>query len=199
MVPVPESSSTDNDARPADTESECVLPRTFSRQRPLKILVDTNVWFDYFLARSDCHKAAAQFLACGMEREDVALFIASLSLKDLACQLSNQMKLDARRAGREVDASVASAAREVSWACVRNVLEKALVAPVGHTEVLNAFAYRRIHNDLEDDLILGALDAIEGDYLMTHDAALARHTGDLCITAEEGLQLLQQLDKQNAS
>ena len=129
-----------------------------------------------------------------MERENVALFIASLSLKDLAYQLSNKMKLDARRAGCEVDASVASAAREVSWACVRNVLEKARVAPVGHTEVLNAFTYRRIHNDFEDDLILGALDAIEGDYLMTHDAALTRHTGDICITAEEGLQLLQQLD-----
>lgn len=56
--------------------------------------------------------------------------------------------------------------------------------------MLNAFVFKRFHDDFEDDLILGTLDAIDGDYLMTHDAALARHTGDLCITAEEGLALL---------
>lgn len=164
--------------------------RRFDAQRPLKILVDTNIWLDYFLARSDQHRVVSAFLAHAVEREDVMLYVTSLSLKDIAYQLASQMKLDARRAGREVDAHAAAAAREVSWGCVRNVLKKAIVAPVGNTEMLNAFVFKRFHDDLEDDLVLGALDAIDGDYLMTHDAALARHTGDLCITAEEGLALL---------
>lgn len=164
--------------------------RRFDAQRPLKILVDTNIWLDYFLARSNQHRTVSEFLTRTVEREDVVLYVASLSLKDIAYQLASQMKLDARRAGREVDAHIAAAAREVSWGCVRNVLKKAIVAPVGNTEVLNAFVFKRFHDDLEDDLVLGALDAIDGDYLMTHDAALARHTEDLCITAEEGLALL---------
>lgn len=164
--------------------------RRFDAQHPLKILIDTNIWLDYFLARSDQHRVVSEFLALAVERKDLMLYVTPLSLKDIAYQLASQMQLDARRAGREVDTHVAAAAREVSWGCVRNVLKKAIVAPVGNTEVLNAFVFKRFHDDLEDDLILGTLDAIDGDYLMTHDAALARHTGDLCITAEEGLALL---------
>lgn len=161
---------------------------------PIKILVDTNIWLDYFLARSGHHNPVSTFIAKAYEREDIALYVPSLSLKDLAYQLSSLMKLDAQRAGKGVTPDIATAAREVSWGCVRNVLEKALVAPIGHTEVLGAFTYKRIHDDFEDDLVLAALDAVDANFLMTHDDALRRHVGDFCITAEEGLELLAELD-----
>lgn len=161
---------------------------------PIKILVDTNVWLDYFLARGAHHDAVSMFVARACEREDIALCIPSLSLKDLAYQLASFMKLDARRAGKDVTPDIAAAAREVSWGCVRNVLEKALVAPVGRAEVLSAFTYKRIHDDFEDDLVLASLDAAGCQLLMTHDTALKRHMGDLCLTAEEGLELLDELD-----
>ena len=161
---------------------------------PIKILVDTNIWLDYFLARGAHHDAVSTFIARACEREDIALYIPSLSLKDLAYQLASLMKLDARRAGKDITPDIAAAAREVSWGCVRNVLEKALVAPVGRTEVLGAFTYKRIHDDFEDDLVLASLDAAGCQLLMTHDTALRRHMGDLCLTAEEGLELLDELD-----
>ena len=162
---------------------------------PIKILVDTNIWLDYFLARGTHHDAVSAFLAEAYKREDVALYVPSLSLKDLAYQLASLMKLDARRAGKDITPEIAAAAREVSWGCVRNVLEKALVAPIGHTEVLGAFTYKRIHDDLEDDLVLAAADTVGADCLMTHDATLKRHMGDLCLTAEEGLALLAERTK----
>ena len=161
---------------------------------PIKILVDTNIWLDYFLARGAHHDAVSTFIARACEREDIALYIPSLSLKDLAYQLASLMKLDARRAGKDITPDIAAAAREVSWGCVRNVLEKALVAPVGRTEVLGAFTYKRIHDNFEDDLVLGSLDAADCQLLMTHGTALRRHMGDLCLTAEEGLELLNELD-----
>lgn len=160
---------------------------------PTRILVDTNVWLDYFLARGAHHDAVSRFMAQAYGREDVTLYVPSLSLKDLAYQLASLMKLDARRASRDVTPDIAAAAREVSWGCVRNVLEKALVAPVGHAEVLGAFTRKRIHDDFEDDLVLSAADAVGADFLMTHDAALRRHMGGLCLTAEEGLELLARL------
>lgn len=161
---------------------------------PIKILVDTNILLDYFLARSAHHHAVSAFIARAYEREDIVLCVPSLSLKDLAYQLASLMKLDARRAGKDITPDIAAAAREVSWGCVRSVLEKALVGPIGHTEVLGAFTYKRIHDDFEDDLVLAALDAVDANFLMTHDDALGRHVGDFCITAEEGLELLAELD-----
>lgn len=162
---------------------------------PIKILVDTNVWLDYFLARSAHHKAVSTFIARAFECENIVLYIPSLSLKDLAYQLASLMKLDARRAGKDITPDIAAAAREISWSCVRSVLEKALVAPISRTEVLGAFTYKRIHDDFEDDLVLAALDAVDANFLMTHDEALRRHMGDFCITAEEGLELLAELDR----
>lgn len=168
-------------------------PREAARL-PIKILVDTNIWLDYFLARGAHHHAVSAFIAKAYEREDIALYVPSLSLKDLAYQLASLMKLDARRAGKDITPDIAAAAREVSWDCARSVLEKALVAPIGHAEVLGAFTYKRIHDDLEDGLVLAALDAIDANFLMTNDDALRRHVGDFCITAEEGLELLAELD-----
>lgn len=161
---------------------------------PIKILVDTNIWLDYFLARGAHHDSVSTFIAKACEREDIALYIPSLSLKDLAFQLASLMKLDARRAGKDVTPDIAAAAREVSWGCVCNVLEKALVAPVGRTEVLGAFTYKRIHDDFEDDLVLASLDTADCQLLMTHDAALKQHMGGLCLTAEEGIELLTEPD-----
>lgn len=170
------------------------MKTTVDASHPLVMLVDTNVWLDYFLARSERHRTVNEFLARALDREDIVLYVASLSLKDLAHLLASQMKLDARRAGKAVTGDVAAAARKVAWACVRNVLERAIVVPVGHTEVLGAFTLRHLHDNLEDDLILATAESINADAVLTHDARLAQHAGAYCITAEEGLELLAELD-----
>ena len=161
-------------------------------QRP-SLLIDTNVWLDYFLSRSTRHPSVNAFIAGAIGREDIILYAASLSLKDLAYQLVNLMKKDARDAEEPITPEVAAAAREVSWACVRDVLGKALVAPVGNAEVLGAFTLRHLHDDLEDDLMLATAESIDADALVTHDAALLKYAEDLCITTEEGLELLAEL------
>lgn len=175
-----------------------MIPQPFSAQNPIKLLVGTNIWLDYFLARSSHHKAVAEFIGKATEREDIVLFVTSLSLKDIAYLLASQMKQDVRNAEKNVTADIAAAAREVSWACVRDVLDKALVAPIGSTEVLSACTLRHLHDDFEDDLILAATEASGAHGLMTHDRQLAQHASQICISAEEGLELLAELDAQPA-
>ena len=153
------------------------------RNNVLRLLVDTNIWLDYFLARSTHHAVVDTLIASAANRE-------SLSLKDIAYQLAAQMKADVRRSGKQVDENSASAAREVAWGCVRNVLEKAIVLPIGYDEILRAFTFKPLHDDLEDDLVLGAMEASGVAVLVTHDQKLAKHAEGACVTAEEALALL---------
>lgn len=160
------------------------------RNNVLRLLLDTNIWLDYFLARSTHHAVVDTLIASAANREDIALYVTSLSLKDIAYQLAAQMQADVRRSGKRVDENSASAAREVAWGCVRNVLEKAIVLPIGYDEVLRAFTFKPLHDDLEDDLVLGAMEASGVAVLVTHDQKLAKHAEGICFTAEEALALL---------
>ena len=65
------------------------------------------------------------------------------------------MKEQARRCDGELKPEAAAAACEVAWGCVRNMLDRAIVIPVGQAEILQAFTYKRIHDDLEDDIVPG--------------------------------------------
>ena len=157
---------------------------------PLKLLVDTNVWLDYFLARNKRHQAVNLLVARAAESEHVALYVSALGLKDLAYLMESYLKASVRNEQRSVTPEVAAAARETAWACLRNVLEKALVAPTGQAEVLQAFAYRTVHDDFEDDLVLATAQRIGANYLVTHDKALASHALIPCLTAEKALELM---------
>ena len=70
------------------------------RNNVLRLLVDTNIWLDYFLARSTHHAVVDTLIASAANREDIALYVTSLSLKDIAYQLAAQMKADVRRSGK---------------------------------------------------------------------------------------------------
>ena len=159
---------------------------------PIKLLLDTNVWLDYFLARTPGHRAASELLELVEGSERVALYTSSLSIKDLAYLLERDMKAGAREAGVSVTEQVSSAARETAWGCVRLVLEQSLVVPVGHPEVLQAFTLKSVHDDLEDDLLLGSAYRADVDYVVTYDTKLARRSPVACVTVREALEIAQE-------
>lgn len=158
---------------------------------PLKLLLDTNIWLDYFLARSSHHRQVSELITKTSENEHVALYVASLSLKDISYLLASDMKAGARQAGRAITPEVATAARQTAWACTRHVIDHSLVVPVGYDEVLQAFTLRGVHDDFEDDLVLGAAMRAQVDYVVTHDAALAKHAPVPCLDAKEVLGLIR--------
>lgn len=157
----------------------------------LKLLVDTNVWMDYFLVRQEPHREAVELVRLAFGSEDVVLYAASLSLKDLAHLLENMFRRDVRESAGDVSPQAAAAARETTWRCVRAVVDKALVVPVGHAEVLQAFTLRPAHDDFEDDLLLGAAYRADVDYVVTGDAALARRSPVPCVNASRAVELIR--------
>ena len=156
---------------------------------PVKLLLDTNVWLDYFLARTPGHQAASELLELAEGSERIALYTSSLSIKDLAYLLERDMKTGAREAGVSVTEQVSAAARETAWGCVRLVFEQSLIVPVGHPEVLQAFTLKSVHDDLEDDLLLGSAYRADVVDLVTYDTKLARRSPVTCVTVCEALEI----------
>lgn len=160
-------------------------------QHPVKLLVDTNVWLDYFLARNGGHSYAADLITEAFENEKVLLYVTSLSMKDVAYQLSSCMKADVRNAGVNVTETISAAARETAWGCVRCIMNNAVIVPIGSHEVLQACTYKQIHDDFEDDLILGAANSIDADGIVTNDKQLTKHSPIVCVSSKEAVEFVR--------
>ena len=143
---------------------------------PLKLLVDTNVWIDYFLERRpEAHEAAMGFMA-EATAADAVLHTSSATMPDLFFLLCQETKRYLREHGKPVDELFAAAVRESAWSSVRNVMELSMIVPVGQNEALRAMTYRDLHDDFEDDLLLAAAARVDADYVVTSDRASTRPT-----------------------
>ena len=77
---------------------------------PLKLLVDTNVWIDYFLERRpEAHEAAMGFVA-EATAADAVLYTSSATMPDLFFLLCQETKRYLREHGKPVDERFAAAA-----------------------------------------------------------------------------------------
>ena len=63
----------------------------------LKLLIDTNVWMDYFSGRSDRTADVARLFEIADVSEQIALFASSLSVKDVSYLVSAAIKRECRR------------------------------------------------------------------------------------------------------
>lgn len=156
----------------------------------LKLLIDTNVWMDYFSGRSDRTANVVHLIEIADASERIALFASSLSVKDVSYLVSAAIKRESRRKTASLSDDAIAAADEAAWACVRQMLELALIAPVRADEVFDSFVFRPHHNDFEDDLMLGVANRIDADYVVTEDKNLIRHTNGVCIDVEQALRLV---------
>lgn len=156
----------------------------------LKLLIDTNVWMDYFSGRSDRTANVVRLVEIADASERIALFASSLSAKDVSYLVSAAIKRESRRKTASLSDDAIAAADETAWACVRQMRELALIAPVGADEVFDSFVFKYHHSDFEDDLMLGVANRIDADYVVTEDKNLIRHTNGVCIDVEQALRLV---------
>lgn len=165
---------------------------TAAEDRPcLKLIIDTNVWLDYFLGRSQTLSDILELLAIADESERVVLLTSALSIKDVYFVLGRSMKARAREAGK-LTPEVIAAADAASWECVRKIREMAIIAPVGANEVFDSFVFKRHHNDFEDDLILGVGNRADADYVVTGDKDLIKHAGSVCVDVKTALGIVSE-------
>ena len=158
-------------------------------QQP-SLLVDTNVWFDYYLPSRPGHTEALSLIMFAYEHGYPLLYPAAI-VKDVFYLAANAFKRDMRNekgALTERDAATASAG---AWGCVQNLREQATAVGADESDLWMACKLRSIHNDLEDNLIVAAAERANATYLITNDETLIKHSSVAALTPSDALALLQ--------
>lgn len=155
-----------------------------------RYLLDTNIWLDIFLGGRENHGASNALLRKLIEQESAILYPAS-ALSDVACIIASTLKREARESGCVLDASQLQAIDEVCWACVDNMTELAIIAPLDSADVRIGMKHRAIHNDLEDDLVIAAGLRAEVDFLVTNDKAFLAKSPLPTLSSKDMLALIE--------
>lgn len=158
---------------------------------PCKMLIDTNVWIDYFLCRDvRAHKATRDLVVSAITANAV-LYTSPTSLTDVFFVLGQEAKAFLREDGEAIGKNLAAAVRESSWASLRTMMELSLIVPLAQVEALSAFTFRELHDDFEDDLILAAAERADVDYVVTSDKRLRLHAPRACLSVADMLKVLK--------
>ena len=155
----------------------------------LKLLLDTNVWLDYFIDRSAMHDRARDVVLRCIDK-DVGLLAALPSVKDCFFLISQELKRTERSEAGTVSESAAVAIREVAWSCTSSIRKLAYIVPSDESDMLEAMLLRDAHPDFEDNLVLAAALRAQADYVVTSDQTLIAHAPMSCLSLDDTLKLV---------
>lgn len=156
-----------------------------SVMRASRLLLDTNVWFDYFMGEGRSLQAIQGLIEAGLDgRAD--LLYAPTSAKDLFYLIPRRLRSTDGSGGGKASVSY----RPAAWACVERMMELATAAPLSHAECELARMLRSTFGDFEDNLIIAAGETAKADYIVTNDKPLLTAAPEACITPERALALL---------
>ena len=161
-------------------------------EAPRRILVDTNVWLDYFIPSRRGRSVAIEFLrdACTAR---VDLLYAAPSSKDLFYLISSEHKAWYRREHGSLSQDAAVAATSLAWDCLDVLSQLATPVPCDLSDIWMASKQRKLHSDYEDDLIIAAAMRAKADLLVTNDAKLCSHAPVAAMSAEDAKNYLATL------
>lgn len=149
-----------------------------------RLLLDTNVWLDYFLDEGPSVDAITEIASAGFSGKTLLLY-APTTAKDLFYLIPRRLRaLDAN------GESAASSYLPAAWACVDRMMEIAAAAPQSQAECELARMLRRTSSDFEDNLIVAAGETAQADYIVTNDKRLLSALPEACITPERAADLL---------
>ena len=158
--------------------------------RQLRILVDTNVWLDYFLPARAGHGAAFSFLD-EAQRRGVQLLYPASCITDVFYLLLAQLKGAVRHEKGSVSEADTRAVRKLAWGCIECQRELACAVGVDESDLWLACKYRKLTDDLEDNVVLAAAQRAQADFLATGDAALLAKANVAALAPADMLVLLQ--------
>ncbi|MDO4532294.1 MAG: PIN domain-containing protein [Coriobacteriia bacterium] len=142
-------------------------------EKAITMVVDTNVWLDNYLHNRDGYEAARNFFNL-LSSLDIRPLYSAATLKDVFYIIASSLKTEIHREGSTLTKGDTLAIREIAWACVENMRELGTAVCVDEADLWLACKYRRLHGDLEDNLVLAAAERVHADYLVTSDAQLIR-------------------------
>ena len=156
----------------------------------LSMLLDTNVWLDYYLPWRGGHAAARQLIERALE-DDRTLAYAVSTAKDVYYMVAAEHKRAERAAAGSLSESAVQAATVTAWGCINNMQEIACSLPLDHTDVWMASKQRALHGDFEDDLLIAAAMRGKVDHLVTNDETLLRHCPVAALNVTDMCRLLE--------
>lgn len=158
----------------------------------ITLLIDTNVWIDYFSPWRQGHELACTLFAMSVERGIDLLFAVSSS-KDVYYQVQMSYKLLAKRCDGALTEERAVAARETAWGCVRWMGEVANPVGCDMSDMWLAQKHKTIHADYEDDLVIAAAIRSKATQLVTNDRSLIIHAPVSALSVEDALAYVETL------
>ena len=155
------------------------------------MLVDTNVWLDFYLANRPLHDKARLLVDKALEAR-VELLASVTTVKDLYYLVAEAAKRMIREdAGREdLTQAEALSAKAYAQGCLDNVLELAFVVGTDEGDVRIARRLEAVHADFEDDLVAAAAMRSDADYVVTNDERFLRRGPVATATTQDALSLL---------
>lgn len=155
---------------------------------PHALLLDTNVWIDNYVGtRAACNNSRALIDTCN--QLGIPLLISITSLKDVYYLICLELKHESRN--REETVSNGCAIEEIAWKFVQNAATLATIVPADTSDFHVARYFHELHKDLEDDLILAAMERSGADYLVTNDKKLLLHAPVAAVNPGDMLTLLK--------
>mgnify|MGYP000370236434 CR=1 FL=1 len=157
-----------------------------------RLLVDTNVWLDYYLQEGAFDEA--KHLVELAEAEKIDLLYAPTTAKDVFYILPRRL---ARRNANGVNVSFAPA----SWACIEHMMQVATASPLSLAECEMARMLGKRMPDLEDNLIIASGETLVQclryvtDYYRKQGAKL-RNILLFTIGGTQGIEILEKLTKE---
>jgi len=153
------------------------------------VVVDTNVWLDYFMGFRCLHGDAKRFIveAC---RQNIPLVIPSHALKDVFFLVQQQLQAENKRDGKLGSEAAAECARRTAWAVVDCIMDMASVGPTDQSDAWIASRQRNVHADYEDNLVVACGMRLDARLLVTNDQSLIRHSSVPALDAKHAYELI---------
>lgn len=152
----------------------------------VSMLIDTNVWLDYFLASRPGYEAAFEFFSALTDKE-VDLYYAATTAKDVFFIAGSILKSDWRKEHGVLTEANSRAINVMCWAIAASMEEMATPVGVDASDLWLAEKYRSLHGDLEDNLILAAAQRAKADVLVTCDEGLIKHAPLPALTPQDAI------------
>lgn len=155
------------------------------------ILLDSNIWLDYYLGHREHHKEAFQLIEYTLS-EGIELLYAVTTLKDVFYLIDRESKRQLRsHLGRELTNADAQSAQITAFACLSSMQDIATPVALDVADTWLALKLKHVHTDFEDDLIIAAAQRAGADYLVTNDKLLIAHAPLTAMSSADMLHHLQ--------
>ena len=149
----------------------------------MKLLIDTNVWIDFFLPARNDHINAQELIGY-CEKFNVEMYAAFHSITNFNYIFKNNLKLlyKNKLSSEEIN--------KLAWNATNNIIHSATIVGADYGDAYGAFIYKDIHNDYEDDIVYILAQKAKTDYIVTNDKNMIKHSPIGAYNTKDALKLV---------